>query len=148
MEALFKLWTGYLAFGVEGVSSIIIAFAAIQAALRAFGLFIKGGQGSVQSQEPQTELLRLRLGRWLALALEFELGADILRTAIAPTWNEIGLLAAIATIRTLLNYFLHQEIDRAARHQPDLVLRAQPSPSTEQNEWKDRKRATHSHVHL
>jgi len=76
-------------------------------------------------QEPQTEHIRLRLGRWLALALEFELGADILRTAIAPTWVEIGQLAAIATIRTLLNYFLQLEIDRAAERQPDKVPQSQ-----------------------
>ena len=58
--------------------------------------------------------MRLRLGRWLALALEFELGADILRTAVAPTWSEIGQLAAIAAVRTALNFFLQQEIDKAA----------------------------------
>jgi uncharacterized membrane protein len=122
LEALFKLWTGYLASGVEGVAGLIIALAALQATLRAILLFFgKAGQGS-GSQEPQTENIRLRLGRWLALALEFELGADILRTAIAPTWTEIGQLAAIATIRTLLNYFLQQEIDRAARRQPDTAL--------------------------
>jgi len=95
LESFLKLWTGYLASGVEGIAAVLIAFAAIQAALRAIVLFIKRGQGSVQSQEPQTEQLRLRLGRWLALALEFELGADILRTAIAPTWNEIGQLARL-----------------------------------------------------
>ena len=53
------------------------------------------------------------LGRWLALALEFLLAADILRTAVAPSWSEIGQLAAIATIRTALNFFLQIEIDRA-----------------------------------
>ena len=45
--------------------------------------------------------------------MEFELAADILRTAVAPTWTEIGQLAAIAVIRTALNYFLQQEIDKA-----------------------------------
>lgn len=57
--------------------------------------------------------MRLHLGRWLAVALEFELGADILRTAVAPTWSEIGQLAAIAAVRTALNYFLQAEIDKA-----------------------------------
>lgn len=128
MENLLKLWTGYLASGVEGVAGLIIAFAAIQATIQAIPLFFRGGRGKTQNQEPQTENVRLRLGRWLALALEFELGADILRTAIAPTWNEIGQLAAIATIRTLLNYFLQQEIDRAARHQPQ--PEAVPPPQT------------------
>jgi len=147
LESLLKLWTGYLASGVEGIAAVLIAFAAIQTALRAMLLFIKRGPGSVQSQEPQTEQLRLRLGRWLALALEFELGADILRTAIAPTWNEIGQLAAIATIRTALNYFLQQEIDRAARHQPDLALQAQHPQPTEHEQRIDKRIGRSDHAH-
>jgi len=49
---------------------------------------------------------------WLVLALEFLLAADILRTAISPTWNDIGQLAAIAAIRTVLNYFLEIDLDK------------------------------------
>jgi uncharacterized membrane protein len=133
LEALFKLWTGYLASGVEGVAGLIIAIAALQATIRALLLFLRRANATATSQEPQTENIRLRLGRWLALALEFELGADILRTAIAPTWMEIGQLAAIAAIRTLLNYFLQKEIDRAAQRQPGNTVPASlsspPSPS-------------------
>jgi uncharacterized membrane protein len=54
--------------------------------------------------------IRLTLARYLALALEFQLGADILSTAIAPSWDQIGKLGAIAVIRTLLNYFLTREM--------------------------------------
>jgi uncharacterized membrane protein len=54
--------------------------------------------------------VRLTLARFLALALEFQLGADILSTAIAPTWDQIGKLGAIAIIRTALNYFLIREM--------------------------------------
>ncbi len=54
--------------------------------------------------------VRLDLGRMLALGLEFQLASDILRTAVAPTLREIGELAAIAAIRTALNYFLAREI--------------------------------------
>jgi uncharacterized membrane protein len=53
---------------------------------------------------------RLELGRVLALGLEFQLGSDLLRTAVAPTFKEIGELAAVAAIRTGLNYFLGKEI--------------------------------------
>ena len=56
----------------------------------------------------------MRVARRLAVALEFELAADILRTAVAPTWNEIGQLAAIAALRTALNYFLGKETDKEA----------------------------------
>lgn len=55
-------------------------------------------------------LLRIRLGSWLALALEFQLGADILATTVAPSWESLGKLGAIAIIRTFLNYFLNQEL--------------------------------------
>lgn len=54
--------------------------------------------------------VRLTLARFLALALEFQLGADILSTAIAPGWDQIGKLGAIAVIRTALNYFLMREM--------------------------------------
>ena len=55
---------------------------------------------------------RLILARHLALALEFELGADILGTAISPSWDQIGKLGAVAVIRTGLNFFLSMEMKR------------------------------------
>ena len=78
-------------------------------------LFVPGAASRIVGEGPQAakEQVRLKLGRWLAVALEFELAADILRTAVAPTWNEIGQLAAIAVLRTALNYFLQGEIDKA-----------------------------------
>jgi uncharacterized membrane protein len=54
--------------------------------------------------------VRLIFASYLALALEFQLGADILSTAIAPGWDRIGKLGAIAVIRTALNHFLTREI--------------------------------------
>lgn len=54
--------------------------------------------------------IRLDLGRFLAIGLEFQLASDILRTAVAPTFLEIGELAAVAAIRTVLNFFLAREI--------------------------------------
>lgn len=55
-------------------------------------------------------------GSWLMLALEFELAADIIRSAVSPNWTDIGQLAAIAVIRVFLNYFL--ERDLAAEPEP------------------------------
>jgi uncharacterized membrane protein len=54
--------------------------------------------------------LRVKFGSYLTLALELLLAADILQTAVAPTWDDIGKLAAIAIIRTVLNYFLERDI--------------------------------------
>ena len=60
-----------------------------------------------------------RFGMWLLLGLEFELAADIIATVVSPTWQDVGELAAIAAVRTFLNYFLEQDVERA-----DEALRA------------------------
>jgi uncharacterized membrane protein len=54
--------------------------------------------------------IRLRLSRFLALALEFQLAADLVGTAISPSWAQLGKLGAIAVLRTALNYFLEREM--------------------------------------
>ncbi len=141
LEALFsqivfylQQITYFLAAAVEACAGVIIGLAAIQATIRALILFFGKLYSNKQTEVPQTENIRLRLGRWLALALEFELAADILRTAIAPSWSEIGQLAAIAAIRTALNYFLQQEIDRAAQRQGNAGLPPSPKQSVERQD--------------
>jgi uncharacterized membrane protein len=114
-EDYSKLATMYLAGGVELFAGLVIGLAVLRATVKAIRLFFI--QRAVESGQ---ETIRLELGRWLALALEFELAADILRAAIAPTWNEIGQLAAIVVLRTVLNYFLQQEIDKAAKRGTDV----------------------------
>jgi len=71
--------------------------------------------------------VRLGLGRYLALGLEFQLASDVLRTAVAPTLREIGELAAVAAIRTALNYFLGKEIKE---EQEQLAGEEQRRPTT------------------
>ncbi|KAA9340745.1 DUF1622 domain-containing protein [Adhaeribacter soli] len=105
MEEFVKLLTMYLARLVEIGAAAIIGFASLKALYYyAIGIFRPDGNVFPKSE------IRLSLGRTLALALEFLLGADILKTAVAPTWNDIGQLAAIAILRTGLNYFLEREL--------------------------------------
>jgi uncharacterized membrane protein len=59
-------------------------------------------------------ILRLGFARYLALGLELQLGADVIGTAISPSWEEIAALAAIAVIRTGLNFFLSREMQEEA----------------------------------
>ena len=121
-----KQITLWLATGTEAVAGALIAIAVIEATIRTVKVVAMTAFAADPSRShEEKEEVRLRLGRWLALALEFELGADILRTAIAPTWSEIGQLAAIAAVRTALNYFLQIEIDKAA------VRRGEPAPGDE-----------------
>jgi uncharacterized membrane protein len=53
---------------------------------------------------------RIRFGAWLLLALEFQLAGDIVNTTVAPSFEALGKLGAIAVIRTFLNYFLNREL--------------------------------------
>ena len=114
-----KLWIEHLAVGVEVAAAVIIGLAAIEAVCKALPLFLRRGQ----PQESKVDV-RLSLGRWLAIGLEFALAADILRTAVAPTWHDIGQLAAIAVLRTGLNYSLEREIAREEGRALACVARA------------------------
>jgi uncharacterized membrane protein len=61
----------------------------------------------------------LRLGRWLVAGLTFQLAADVLATAVTTSWEEVGRLAAIAAIRTFLNFFLERDISDIRERTPD-----------------------------
>ena len=77
------------------------------------GLILNGRQAMTLLRQANTRnyiRVRTRFARSLALALEFQLGADILATAVDPNYQTLGKLAAIAVIRTFLNYFLAREI--------------------------------------
>lgn len=68
-----------------------------------------------RGEDVPKEGIRLSLGRALALGLEFQLGADILGTALNPTPTDIEVLAAVAILRTALNFFLQRELRQEAR---------------------------------
>lgn len=89
---------------IEGAAVAIITFSIF----KTISKFIKSYKRK-NSEEFYHEI-RLYLGLSLALALEFLLAADIVGTAVTPTWEAIARLGAIAAIRTFLNYFLHQEV--------------------------------------
>lgn len=118
-EAVVRELTLYLATGVEGVAGLVVGFAVLESLWRVLRLgFSRLGFSRLgrRSGTGDTESIRLHLGHWLAVALELLLAADILKTAVAPTWDDIGKLAAIAGIRTALNYFLDREVREEARH--------------------------------
>lgn len=110
MEELFKDIATRIALGVELAAALLVAFGAIEALV---GLLIpKRTPDSVPFHKRRKVFVRF--GMWLILGLEFELAADIVRSAISPTWSQIGQLGAIAAIRTFLNYFLERDLKELA----------------------------------
>ena len=115
MEHLLVEAVGWLAAATEAISAFIIAVGVAHAAGLTVALAIPAmSSGAVRGLDSR-ETIRLKLGRWLALALEFQLAADILKTAVAPTWDDVGKVAAIIVLRTMLNFFLAREIAAAER---------------------------------
>ncbi|MCK9563286.1 MAG: DUF1622 domain-containing protein [Bacteroidales bacterium] len=103
IESIVVNAVDWLRLALEVTGTLVIAIGAlIAASLFVRALLLRRG-GSFHS-------VRLTFARYLSLALEFQLGADILSTVIAPSWDQIGKLAAIAVIRTALNYFLMHEM--------------------------------------
>jgi uncharacterized membrane protein len=109
MESLFIAAVGYVEFGLNVAAVFVITVGAAQAFYGTLRVMVKhevvGERRKVWSD----------FARWIILALEFELAADLLRTIVAPTWEDLGRLAAIAAIRTFLNYFLERDIEYTAR---------------------------------
>jgi uncharacterized membrane protein len=102
----------WLKLGVELVGATIIFLGIVTAG----ALLVKA---LLARRTADFTAIRLTLARYLALALEFQLGADILSTAIAPSWEQIGKLGAIAVIRTALNFFLSKEMEQERKQGGD-----------------------------
>ena len=113
MEEYLVTAVGYLRLVAEAIGAAVVGFGVLATTYRY--VLTRVGMKRYTNNE-----IRLYLGRYLALGLEFQLGADILSTAVAPTLDDVILLGAIATIRTGLNFFLSQELARE-RQEVDAV---------------------------
>lgn len=116
-EAGLGYAAGFLKVLLEFLAIAIILYAIVLTAQKFLRLCKRNNFDAVQ------RILRLELGRYLSLSLEFLLAADIVGTAVSPSWDAIGKLAAISAIRTFLNYFLEREVhqlEMAERDRPDV----------------------------
>ena len=109
MEDVLADVVGVLVTVVEACGAAVILIGAVWA----FARFVQVG---LRRRDTSAFVpVRLTLGRFLALGLDFPLASDVLRTVVAPSFTELGQLAAVAAIRTALNYFLSREIAEERR---------------------------------
>lgn len=109
IETLFREIAGAVALGLEAIVVLIIAFAGAKAFIRTVPLLFNDSM-----LEADRRSIWLRFATALLLALEFTLAADLIRSAISPSWDAIGKLGAIAVIRIALNFFLARDIETMA----------------------------------
>lgn len=103
----------------EPVVSVIELMALVLIALATVKLFVQGLKLLIlgDADGDQRRSIWLEYGRWLVAGLSVQLAADILESAIYTSWDSIGQLAAIAVIRTFLNYFLEKDITEIRERQ-------------------------------
>jgi uncharacterized membrane protein len=107
MEMFAKDITIYISRAAEILAAIIIGIALLKV------IFNLGTRLHPSNKKISKEEIRVKFGSSVAVSLELLLGADVLATAIAPSWDDIGKLAAIAILRTALNYFLDKELKQS-----------------------------------
>ena len=122
MEAFVRQFASTVALGVEFCAAVLITIGALEALAELLRPPFGG-----RAKHGRRREVWMGLARWLVLALEFELAADILRTAISPTWDDVGQLAAIAVIRTFLSYFLTRDIEEVAHSEEGTESSARPA---------------------
>ena len=105
MEEIAKTITNYISRTLEITSATIIAAGLIKLLYSYFSSY------TFKKNILSSGEARVRFGSSVSVALELLLGADVLATAVAPSWDDIGKLAAIAVLRTALNYFLGKELN-------------------------------------
>lgn len=95
---------------LESVSVLCVAMGLIATLAMLLGVFWRSGRFTLSPHA-----VRLRFGTWLGMALEFQLGADIVATTVNPTLQSLTELAILAAVRTFLNYFLQKELEAGER---------------------------------
>jgi uncharacterized membrane protein len=109
MRDLLIAATGYAVVLVDLMALVIILFGTVEAFFRSLYLAFT----REDARHPRD--VWLGYARWLVAGLTFQLAADIMETSIAPSWDELGKLAAIAIIRTALNYFLEHDLTEVGK---------------------------------
>jgi uncharacterized membrane protein len=115
LELALKALAGGVRLLLETLS-VLCVITGLVAVLRQWSPFTLNHR---RRHRPSTGV-RLTFGSWLSMALEFQLGADIVSTTTSPTGKNLIQLAAVAVIRTFLNVFLAREIEAEQKLEAEL----------------------------
>lgn len=112
----------WLIFATENAIVIIDAMAFVIVVIGTVEAFFSGVRAMLSTPDGHERRdIWLRYARWLVAGLTFQLAADIIETSITTDWQAVGRIAAIALIRTFLNYFLDRDLEDVRRRQREVV---------------------------
>jgi len=104
------VFINYISFVVGIIGGLIIIFGVLHAFLLVMGYWFGGKKKKHKDEYLSLDVIRLDLGRYIILGLEFFIAKDIIETLIVPSWGEIGMLTVVVILRTVLSYFLTREL--------------------------------------
>jgi uncharacterized membrane protein len=104
MEEALRTAMGYVVPVVEACGALVILIEVVRTIVQYLLV-------CVRRECVEMRPMRVRLGQAMVMGLEFQVAADILKTALAPTWNDILQLAALIALRTVLNFLLERELE-------------------------------------
>ena len=97
---------------VSGLGAVVVVWGVIEAIVAFIGLKFSSAK---EDQVSKSETIRQRLGAHLLLGLEIFIAADIISSAVSPSWEKVGILVSIVGVRTVLSYFLRMELKQGVR---------------------------------
>jgi uncharacterized membrane protein len=114
MKEWLVVLTEHAIVAIDAAALVLIVIGTIECFIYGLGGMFSSRTGHVRRD------VWLRYARWLVAGLTFQLAADIIETSITTSWDAVGRLAAIAVIRTFLNYFLERDLGevRERQHEP------------------------------
>jgi uncharacterized membrane protein len=101
---------------IDALALIIVLIGTIEAFLSGLRIMLSSPGGHERRD------VWLRYARWLVAGLTFQLAADIIETSITDDWQSVGRIAAIAVIRTFLNYFLDRDLEDVRKRQRESAV--------------------------
>ena len=118
MEMMFQEIARFVALAIQAIAVLVVAIGSLRAVVDMVRVALASG-----GREEQRKVW-VHYARWLVAGLTFQLAADVVSTSFSPTWDEVGKLAAVAGIRTVMSFFLDREIEDVGKLRRASALRA------------------------
>lgn len=111
MKAWLQLFSEPAIYIIDAMALLFVVIGTIEAVVKGLHALLKSASGH------ETRDVWLRYARWLVAALTFQLAADVIESSISASWESVARLAAIALVRTFLNYFLERDLNEMRERQ-------------------------------
>jgi uncharacterized membrane protein len=102
---------------IDAIALAVVVIGTVEATVGGLRAMLSSPSGHLRRE------IWLRYARWLVAALTFQLAADIIETSITTSWEAVGRIAAVAVIRTFLNYFLERDLNEVRARERESTRR-------------------------